>query len=37
MVERSEQIRSLPARGGWEGRVFNSPFAFFIIRVAVPA
>ena len=25
MVERSEPINSLPARGGWEGRASNSP------------
>jgi hypothetical protein len=31
MVERSEPINSLPARGGWEGRAFNLPFACFII------
>jgi hypothetical protein len=31
MIERSELNRSLPARGGWEGRVFNSSFACFVI------
>jgi hypothetical protein len=36
IVERSELTRSLPARGGWEGRAFNSPFACFIIRGAAP-
>ena len=36
IAERSELIRSLPARGGWEGRAFNSPFACFIIGGAAP-
>ena len=35
IAERSELTRSLPARGGWEGRAFNSLFARFIIRDAV--
>ena len=30
-IERSEPIRSLPVRGGWEGWAFNSLFARFII------
>ena len=34
MIERSELNRSLPARGGWVGRVFNSLFACFIIMGA---
>jgi hypothetical protein len=31
IAERSELTRSLPARGGWEGRAINSPFACFIL------
>ena len=35
IAERSELTRSLPVRGGWEGRAFNSLFARSIIRGAV--
>jgi len=35
IAERSEQIGSLPVRGGWEGGAFNSLFACSIIRWAV--
>jgi hypothetical protein len=34
IAERSELTSSLPVRGGWEGRAFNSLFACFIIRGA---
>ena len=35
IAERSELTRSLPVKGGWEGRAFNSLFARSIIRGAV--